>query len=322
MKALRGIFLGIATLALVAVFSCSRGKDELSASGTIEATEVKVSSSVQGRLVETEATEGAVIAAGDALAKIDPEYYRLQAGLAKAGVELARAQLDLLERGARSEDLAQAEAALASADESLALARSDATRMRELEASGSATRRQREDAEARLSSATAAREAADQNLKKLQALARPEEIRAAEARVEQAKWNADIADKALADCEINAPVSGILTARLAEVGELAGAGTGIALISDLSRLSLKIYLPETEIGRISLGAKAEVSVDSFPGRIFPGEISYISPRAEFTPKNVQTKDERAKLVYAVKIELGDGEGALKPGMPADARFPE
>jgi HlyD family secretion protein len=140
--------------------------------------------------------------------------------------------------------------------------------------------------------------------------------------VEQARWSLLLARRALSECEIRSPVSGVVTARLAEAGELAAPGTGIALLSDLSSLSLRIFLPEAEIGRVSLGEQAAVSVDSFPGRTFPGTVSFISPRAEFTPKNVQTKDERVKLVYAVRIDLGDGEGLLKPGMPADANLDE
>lgn len=298
--------------------SCSRQENGLSASGTIEAIEVRVSATTQGRLLETSAEEGSAVEEGAQLAVVDDEYYRFQAGLAAAGVELASAQLALLTHGARSEDLAQARSALASADKTLSLAKDDAERMAGLEASGAATRRQKEEADARLSSATAARDAAAQALNKLQSYARPEELKAAEAKVEQAKWNARLADKSLNDCRILAPVAGIVTSRLSETGELVAPGTGIAIISDLSRLSLKIYLPEAAIGKVTLGEKAAVSVDSFPGRIFPGTVAFISPQAEFTPKNVQTKDERTKLVYAVKLDLGDGAGLLKPGMPADA----
>ncbi len=312
-----------AFLALSALLgACSRGDGRLTASGTIEAVEVKVSSTVQGRVLEALAREGGEVKTGNPLARIDPESYRLQEGLAASGVDLAEAQLELLLRGARVEDLAQAEAALASSEEALAFAESDAKRMRELEAAGSATKRQREDADARLSAAKAAREAANQSLKKLNSLARPEELRAARARVEQARWSLLLARRSLSECEVRAPVSGVVTARLAEAGELAAPGTGIALLSDLSSLSLRIFLPEAEIGKVSLGEKAAVSVDSFPGRTFPGTVSFISPRAEFTPKNVQTKDERVKLVYAVRIDLGDGEGLLKPGMPADAYLDE
>ena len=310
------ILTGAALAALLG--ACARTDGKLSASGTIEATEVRVSSTVQGRVLETLVREGEPVEAGRLLARIDPESYRLQEGFAASGVEVAEAQLELLLKGARREDLAQAEAALASAEEALSFAASDAKRMRELEAGGSATRRQREDAEARLSAAQAAREAADQSLRKLKSLARPEELRAARARVEQAEWSLRIVRRSLAECEVRAPAAGIVTARLAEAGELAAPGSGIVLISDLSSLSLRIYLPEAEIGKVTLGGKAAVSVDSFPGRSFDGTVAFISPRAEFTPKNVQTRDERVKLVYAVRIDLGAGEGLLKPGMPADA----
>ncbi len=320
-RAANGMSAAVLALAVL-LGACSRGEGRLSASGTIEAVEVKVSSTVQGRVLEALAREGQAVEAGAPLARIDPESYRLQEGLAAAGVDLAEAQFELLLQGARIEDLAQAEAALTSAEAALDFAESDAKRMRDLEAAGSATRRQREDADARLSGAKAAREAASQTLRKLNSLARPEELRAARARVEQARWSLRLARKALWECEIRSPISGVVTARLAEAGELAAPGTGIALLSDLSSLSLRIFLPEAEIGKVSLGERAEVSVDSFPGRTFPGTVSFISPRAEFTPKNVQTRDERVKLVYAVRIDLGEGEGLLKPGMPADAYLDE
>jgi HlyD family secretion protein len=300
--------------------SCGGSRPGTEASGTIEATEVRVSSTVQGRILEMKAAEGTELKTGDPVALIDHEALDLQLGQARAGVELARSQLDLLVGGARAEDLAQAQAALDQAGDNLRLAEADAKRMRELAASGSATARQNDDAEARLSAAKSQFQTTTQGLKKLEAFARPEELRAARARLEQANWSVKIVERLIRESDVSAPVEGVVAARLAEAGELANPGTGLVLLEDMNRLYLTIYLPEAELGAISLGAKAQVFVDSFPGRAFSGSVSYISPRAEFTPKNVQTKDERVKQVFAVKIELGSGEGVLKPGMPADARF--
>ncbi|HET7838727.1 MAG TPA: efflux RND transporter periplasmic adaptor subunit [Rectinemataceae bacterium] len=308
------------TAILATLLSCSPSRPVTEASGTIEATEVRVSSTVQGRVLSMEAVEGASLKQGDPVAKIDHEALDLQLGQAKAGVELARSQLDLLLGGARSEDLAQAQAAVDQANDNLRLAEADAKRMRELTASGSSTQRQLDDAEARLTAAKTQVQTSSQGLKKLEAFARPEELRGARARLEQADWTARIIERSIRESDVSAPVDGVVAARLAEPGELASPGTGLILLEDMNRLYLTIYLPESELGRISLGAKAEVFVDSFPGRAFSGTLSYISPRAEFTPKNVQTKDERVKQVFAVKIDLGTGEAVLKPGMPADARL--
>ncbi len=310
----------LCALAGALALSCSATRPGAEASGTIEATEVRVSSTVMGRILSMQADEGSALRSGDPVALIDHEALDLQLGQARAGVELARSQLDLLLGGARSEDLAQAQAAVDQANDNLRLAEADAKRMRELTASGSATQRQLDDAESRLTAARTQVQTSAQGLKKLEAFARPEELRAARARLDQAQWIARSIERSISESSVLAPVGGVVAARLAEPGELASPGTGLILLEDMDRLYLTIYLPEAELGRISLGAQAQVFVDSFPGRSFAGKLSYISPRAEFTPKNVQTKDERVKQVFAVKIELGTGEGVLKPGMPADARF--
>ena len=257
---------------------------------------------------------------GEILARIDPLTYRFQLGEANAEVDAAQAQLDLLVGGARAEDIMQAKANLDQTEENLRLAETDAARMRDLAASGSATIQQRDDAVARLATARAQRESAAQELRKLESFARPEELDAARARLEQAQWAARLAEKSLSECDIESPMDGSVLERLAEPGELAVVDTGIATLADLGALHLTIYIPETEIGHVSLGQAAGVSVDSFPGKTFPAKVYFISPIAEFTPKNVQTKDERVKQVFAVKLDLGDGEGMLKPGMPADARI--
>jgi HlyD family secretion protein len=300
--------------------ACVRPGSQYEASGTIEATEVRVSSQVAGIVTEEDAIEGSSVRRGAILARIDPQAYRFRLGEAKAAAEAARAQLDLLVGGARAEDIMQAKASLDQADENLHLAETDAARMRDLAASGSATTQQRDDAVAHLAIAKAQRESADQGLRRLESFTRPEELQAAQARLEQAQWAVRLAEKSLAECDISAPIDGSVLERLAEAGELAMVGSGIATLADLGSLNLTIYIPETEIGHISLGQAAKISVDSFPGRTFPGKVYFISPRAEFTPKNVQTKDERVKQVFAVKLDLGDGSGLLKPGMPADARI--
>ena len=312
--------LAIAFSIAAAASACSPTAKGIEASGTIEATEVRVASTSSGRILSMDAAEGATLSKGDAVARIDHASLDLQLGQARAGVELARAQLDLLLGGARSEDLEQAQAAQDSSAEALRLARADSARTADLLASGSATQSQKDSADARLAAADAQSRQAVQALKKLESAARPEELRAAEARLAQADWAARIIEKAIADCDVAAPISGIVSEKLAEAGELAGPGTGLVVMEDMSALELTIYVPESMLGRLALGQAATVGVDSFPGRAFKGKLSRISPRAEFTPKNVQTKDERVKQVFAVTVDLGDGEGALRPGMPADARL--
>lgn len=310
--ALCGVLLGI--------LSCSSNgaKDVISASGTIEAIEVNVASKVPGQLEERTVDEGARVRAGDKLAVIDHASLDIQLRQAQAGVDLARAQLVLLRNGARVEDIQQAEAALKQAQASFTVAADDARRMRELLKTESVTPKQKEDADARLTVAEAQRNAAAEALKKTRTLARPEEIQAAEARLAQAQAAVDLLKKTIADCTVTAPVGGIVTHKALEAGELVTQGATIVTLSELDSVYVMIYVTEKELGRVRLGDAADVKIDAFPDRAFPGKVTYISPEAEFTPKNIQTTEDRVKLVFGVKVEIENREGLLKPGLPADA----
>jgi HlyD family secretion protein len=307
-------------LILLAGLACSNGRDKnvISASGTIETVEVNVASKVAGQVLSLSYKEGARVAPGDLLAVIDHASLDIQLRQAEAGVRLAEAQLALLVKGARSEDIRQAEAALTQADSALKIAADDAARMRELFKTGSVTSKQRDDAEARLTVSSAQQSSAAAALGKLRRLARPEEIQAAEARLAQARAGAELLAKTIADCTITAPAGGIVTHKAVEAGELVTPGATVVTLAELASVYVMIYVTEIEIGRIKLGDGVDVRIDAFPERAFPGKITYISPEAEFTPKNVQTKEDRVKLVFGVKVEIENKDGLLKPGLPADA----
>jgi len=295
-------------------------KDVISASGTIEAIEVDVGSKVSGEVQQLAVDEGARVKPGDLLATIDHASADIQLRQAQAGVDLALAQLVLLRNGARKEDIQQAESGLTQAEANLRVAQDDAKRMRELAKTGSVTTKSRDDAEARLTVAEAQRSAAVDALNKLRRLARPEEIQAQEARLAQARAAADLLAKTIADCRIVAPAAGTVTHKAVEAGELVGPGSIIVTVSELDSVYVMLYLAEQEVGRVRLGDAVEVRIDAFPGKVFPGRITYISPEAEFTPKNVQTKQDRVKLVFGVKVVIENREGLLKPGLPADAEI--
>jgi HlyD family secretion protein len=306
----------------ILLISCSsdRADGPIRASGTLETDEVNVSVNVPGRIVDMKAEEGLVVKAGDVLALIDREALEIQLRHADAGVALAQAQLALLLSGARAEDIRAAEEAVTQAEAPLAQAEADFARMERLFAAASVTRKQRDDAETRLTVARAQAGAARENLAKMRRLARPEEVQAAGARVEQARAQADSLRKAIADCTVAAPVAGTLTRAPLEAGETAAAGSIVATIARLERVHVKVYLTEREVPAVSLGQQAAVFVDGLPGRPFTGTVAWISPSAEFTPKNVQTQEDRIKLVFAVKIELDNPEGLLKPGVYADVEI--
>jgi len=307
-------------LILFAGLACSNGRDKnvISASGTIETVEVNVASKVAGQVMSLSYKEGARVAPGDLLAVIDHASLDIQLRQAEAGVRLAEAQLALLVKGARSEDIRQTEAVLKQAEVALKIAADDAARMRELFKTGSVTSKQRDDAEARLTVSSAQQSSAAAALGKLRRLARPEEIQAAEARLAQARAGAELLAKTIADCTITAPAGGIVTHKAVEAGELVTPGATVVTLADLDSVYVMIYVTELEIGRIKLGDGVDVRIDAFPDKPFPGKITYISPEAEFTPKNVQTKEDRVKLVFGVKVEIENKDGLLKPGLPADA----
>jgi HlyD family secretion protein len=303
-------------LAVLGGLSCAGNgaKDFISASGTIETVEVHVAAKVSGELLELDVEEGTRVKQGDKLAVVDHATLDIQLRQAEAGVRQAEAQLALLVKGARSEDIRQAEAALKQAEAALTVAEDDARRMRALAKTGSVTTKQAEDAEARLTVATAQRNAAA----KVRTLVRPEEIQAAEARLAQAQASADLLRKTIADCTITAPAGGIVTHKAVEPGELVVQGATLVTLAELDSVYVMIYVTEKELGRVKLGGPAEVKIDSFPDKVFEGTITYISSEAEFTPKNIQTKEDRVKLVFGVKVEIENREGFLKPGLPADA----
>jgi HlyD family secretion protein len=301
------------------LWGCGNGnKGAIEASGTLEATEVKVGAKVPGQIETIRVQEGSEVKAGDTLVILDRSTLALQWKQAQAGFEVADAQYRLLLNGARSEDLQLGEESLRQAEASFKSANEDYARMKQLLATKTVTQKQYDDAEFRFTIAKAQLNSAEQSLGKLRKFARPEDLAAAKARAGQAKATTDLLMKQLTDAVIVAPVSGTVTHKPFEEGELISLGSVVATISRLDKMDLMIYVNETELGRVKLGGSADVSIDTYPQKTFPGKVIYISPIAEFTPKNVQTKEDRTKLVFGVKLEVENRERALKSGMPADA----
>ncbi|MBM2841723.1 MAG: HlyD protein [Bacteroidetes bacterium] len=292
-----------ATLSALLLLGCSgKSSDRIEASGTIEGTDVNISSEVSGRVKEVRVEEGAKVNQGDTLVLIDDTDYQLQLRVAIASQEAAEAQYKVAVEGSRKEDILQAEAALKSAEK-------DFKRMKELLATQTITQKQYDDAEARYISV-------QQTYEKLVHGLRAEEIVAVRARRDQAAAQTELLRKKVRDCYVTAPSGGTITLKAVEKGELVSPGSNVLRITYLEKVKLTIYVGEAEISRIQLGQKATVATDA--GATFEGKVIYKSPVAEFTPKNVQTKEERTKLVFGVKILIDNPEGKLSPGIPADA----
>jgi HlyD family secretion protein len=311
-------WLGLLGLALLSGCRGSAGNGVIVVSGHVEATEVRVSAKVAGTAQRVVVEEGDAVKVGQLLAEIDTTDTRLALAAARSERELADAELRLRVVGARPEDVAAGESQLRRAEIDLASAARDLERMEGLLASGSGTAKGRDDARLRRDLALTGVEQAREMLRKLQKGSRKEEIEAARARFESAGARIAQIEQQLKDATIVSPVEGIVTERLIEPGELAARGTGVAVVADLAGAWLSAYVPETDLGRIRLGQKALVVSDDRQQR--EGMISFVASKAEFTPKNVQTRDERAKLVYKVKIRLPNSDGLFKAGMPAEARI--
>ncbi|MGQ9578964.1 MAG: HlyD family secretion protein [Candidatus Aminicenantales bacterium] len=320
-SALHSVFsLVLSGFILILTPGCRKAAEDnlIRVTGTIESRTARISPRVSGRVLRVLVEEGQTVQPGQPLVELDHEYLDLQLKQAEAAAAAARAQLELLKRGARREDIIQAEQQLKQAAINLEQARNDAGRFRRLYEQGSITQKQKEEAENRLALAEAQYNQTLEALKKIKSLTRPEEIEAAEARLQQAEAAAELIKKNIEDSIIICPVEGVVTEKVVEPGELVNSGATLVTISCLDPVYLWVYVTAEELGRVRLGGRAEVMIDSFPGKSFEGKIVYLSPEAEFTPKNIQTREDRVKLVFAVKIELPNPEGQLKPGLPAGA----
>ena len=302
-------------------------------SGHVEATEVAIAAEVAGRVVELRVDEGDRVMAGDVIARLDTRDTELQIQRGRAERAAAEAQLRLLQAGSRSEDIRQAEAQVDAAasdvtaiDAELKSAALDLQRFESLLRANAGSQKQRDDAQARVDVARERRRAAEdrvraarETLARLRSGARREEIDAARARVATVDAQLAALDEGLKDAAVTATVSGIVTQKLADAGELVARGAPLVVVTDLDRAWANLFVPEPQVPRVKLGQAATVFTDA-GGRGLVGKVTYVSPRAEFTPRNVQTAEERSKLVYRIKVTVDNRDGVLKQGMPVDAEL--
>ncbi len=315
----------------------------LSASGRIEGRITVVTPRASGLVVELRAEEGDRVAAGSVLALLDDPAIRSRLNAQLEGLAAQRSRLAAAERGLAllesqvplQEDQAEAALRLSQAQRQRASAGAAQSAKDAARATDLVARRliAEQLAEAAVLRATADREAlveaeagVDQARKQLR-LARlgheQIEVRRAE-REALARQVAEAAARAeeqrgyVEDFVVKSPIAGVVLTRNVEKGERVNAGTPLFTLADLDRLYLKVYVPESDLGQVILGAQARVYVDAFPDRGFAARVSRVANQAEFTPKNVETKEERVKLVFAVELAVEDNpDGVLKPGMPAE-----
>ena len=300
---------------------CRFGGPQPDGSGTIECTEVNIAPQVAGRIVALPPQEGDHVRQGELIARLDAADYELKRNEAAAAVAVARAQLDLLLAGSREEDIERAREQVVEARALAEAAAADLCRISVVYQNGTVTQKQMDDARAQADRTKAVLGAAGQNLTKLENGSREEEIQLAKTQVAQAEARLALAEKSVADCVITSAVAGVVTTRVHEEGEFVPVGAALVTVSRLDEVWLSVYVPGPALGGVKLGQRARVKIDGRPD-FFEGQVTYISPTAEFTPRNVQTPDERVKLVYRVKITLNNKEGIFKPGLPADGFLKE
>jgi HlyD family secretion protein len=325
-------------IALVVVLTAACAEDaptdRLRASGHVEATETRVAPDVGGRILTLTVKEGDRVEAGQVVMTLDSRDVELAIDRAKAERAAADAQLRLVQAGSRVEDIRQAQAQietaraeLSAAQAELGAAQEDLARFETLLATNSGSRKQRDDAATRrdvardrVASAGSRVTSAEETHAKLRSGARPEEVEAARARVAAATAQIATLEKGITDATVKSPVAGIVTNKLVEAGEMIAPRAPALVVVDLDRAWADVFVPEPSIPQIKLGQAATVLPDD-GGPGLSGTISYISPKAEFTPRNVQTAEERSKLVYRVRINVDNRDGVLKQGMPVEAEIP-
>lgn len=343
------LVVAIGAAATFAVFQRVTRRDSvpeglIQASGRLEADHVTVTGKFAGRVAELTKQEGDSVAAGEVLARLDDtqikarvEQARQAVSSLEAQIDAAGAELDLmsarlpLDIRAAEAELRHATAQLESDQSTLEQRKRDMDRYREAATRDASNQREREQAELDYQVASQRAAITEASLRQAESAlaiarlgqtaiqAKKAAIKALGAQRDQARAALDEARSVLADMQILSPSAGTITSRPASLGEVASPGAPLFDLVDLDELYLKVYVPEAQVGKLRIGLPSRIYMDAFPGESFPATVRYIASRAEFTPKEVQTPDERVKLVFAVKLYLdANAEHRLAPGMPADA----
>jgi HlyD family secretion protein len=322
----RRVVIAVVVLVVIAValwFGVLRNDDSdvVVASGTVEATEADLGFQAPGRIERIAVLEGDRVVAGQELAWLDRIELQARRQAAEAQAEAARAMLAELERGFRAEEIAQGRAALRAAEQRVSDARRDLERARRLFDGGAVSQQTLDRAETVYELAMADRESVQEALQILETGPRRERIAAQRAALAQAEATVAQIDATLDFAVVRAPFDGLITVRHREPGETVAAGIPVLTLMNPDDRWVRIYVRADEVGRINVGHPATITGDAYPDRTYEGRVVFIANEAEFTPRNVQTTEERVKLVYRVKVQIvGDPGFDLKPGLAADVRL--
>lgn len=289
----------------------------LKLSGNIEAHESLVSFKVTGRIVDLPVEEGMTTHAGDLLARLDDDDYRQQLAVDDATVRSRNRQLALALAGSRAQDIAAAKLTMLDAQSDLEQKKKDLARYQALFVKDEIPAQTRDLAATSVTRAQDVYDRDQQIYDELVEGTRREQLAIDRANVHQASQTVTLSRIRLSYTALHAPFTGVVLERQAELGEVVLPGTPVVTLADIDHLWVRVYVPETDLGKVHWGQAVEVHTDSYPGKTYAGQVSFISSEAEFTPKSVQTEKERVTLVYRVKVDLENPRHELKPGMPAD-----
>src|SRR5512146_594705 len=317
------VVIGAAVLAIAAgiaawfLYPRERGDGAIRVSGNIEVTDVDVGFKIPGRVVQRAVDEGMAVAAGQLVARLDNSDLEGEASVRQAELQAAEAVLKELAAGSRPQEIARAKAAVAGARAEAERLSTDFSRAKTLLERESISRQEFDRAKAAYDVAEERHKEARENLLLVEEGPRREQIEQARARVRQAREALELARTRLSYATVVSPLSGVVLSKNVEPVAFVAAGTPVVTIGDLADVWLRAYIEEPDLGRVKTGQPVDVTTGSYPGKTYAGRIAFIAPQAEFTPKSVQTRKERVKLVYRIKVAVANPSMELKPGMPAD-----
>lgn len=316
----KAILGAVAVLLLVAAAGYQflrPGEEGIVATGTIEVTRTDIMPKVNGYISRFTLQTGEKIQAGQVVARISRPDLEAQVLRDEAALARAAAQYRDLEEGPRVQERREIGANLSAARSVYQKAKVDYDRYRKLYQEGAVSQQQLDTARSSLDVALSSMQALEERLSLINEGSRPESVEAQRLEVERSKAVLTASKALVQDTVVVSPVNGLVLAKNFENGEYVNPGAALVTVGDMNDCWVKIYVPSTHLGLIKVAQTADVKVDSFPGKVFRGEIKEISQNAEFTPRQSITQRERANLVFAVKVKIDNPDGVLKPGMPAD-----
>jgi multidrug resistance efflux pump len=317
----RWLVLPLVIAALVVGLRCSQTRaQDFHVSGFLEADEIAVGSRVGGRVARVHAQEGSAVEAGAVLLALEPLDLLERHAREAAEAAALEARVAALQAGPRVQEIEAARARLEAARAAVTLAELEEERTRALVQDAVRSQEALDRNRAELDSARADERAQSEELGLLEEGTRPEDLAEAEAELAAARAERAALERALEELVVRAPLSATVEACDLQPGDLVAADAPMAVLRAQGELYVRAYVPQDRL-TFTVGAPAEVGVDAFPGRRFAAEVTYVAPRGEFTPSNVQTPEERSQVVVRVRLRLREGANELRPGVAADVWFP-